>query len=50
MGKCITEKFTVNNGLKQGDGISPLLVNVVLDMAANEVNIGLDIFENEKHY
>ena len=32
IGNQISNKFTVKSGLKQGDGLSPLLFNIVLDM------------------
>ncbi|XP_060518457.1 uncharacterized protein LOC132697179 [Cylas formicarius] len=47
VGKNNTEAFSINNGLKQGDGLSPLLFNIVLDMAIKEANIGLEIFTNK---
>jgi hypothetical protein len=32
IGKNLSDKFTVQNGLKQGDALSPLLFNFALDM------------------
>jgi hypothetical protein len=37
VGKNISDKFTVQNGLKQGDALSPLLFNFGLDYAIRRV-------------
>ena len=47
IGNRNTDTFSINNGLKQGDGLSPLLFNIVLDMAIKNANIGLEIFTNQ---
>jgi hypothetical protein len=36
-GKCQSDKFPVQNGLKQGDGLSPLLFNFALEYAIRRV-------------
>lgn len=41
-----TEIFSITNGLKQNNGLSPLLFKIVLDMAINSVNIELEVFSN----
>lgn len=35
--KHTTEIFSITNGLEEGDGSSPLLSNIVLDMASKEL-------------
>jgi hypothetical protein len=37
VGKLLSDKFPVQNELKQGDALSPLLFNFALDYAVREV-------------
>jgi hypothetical protein len=37
IGKNLSDKFTVQNGLKQGDALSPLLLNFALEYAIRRV-------------
>jgi hypothetical protein len=37
IGKNLSDKFTIQNGLKQGDALSPLLFNFVLEYAIRRV-------------
>jgi hypothetical protein len=37
IGKNLSDKFTVQNGLKQGDALSPLLFNFGLEYAIRRV-------------
>jgi hypothetical protein len=37
MGKNLSEKFPIQNGLKQGDALSPLLFNFALEYAIRRV-------------
>ena len=42
VGKNFSEKFPVRNGLKQGDGLSPLLFNSALEYAIKRVQVNQD--------
>jgi hypothetical protein len=37
VGKLLSDKFPIQNGLKQGDALSPLLFNFALEYAVREV-------------
>jgi hypothetical protein len=37
LGKLLSDKFPIQNGLKQGDGLSPLLFNFSLEYAIRKV-------------
>jgi hypothetical protein len=37
MGKHLSDSFPIQNGLKQGDTLSPLLFNVALEYAIRKV-------------
>jgi hypothetical protein len=37
VGKFMSDKFPIQNGLKQGDAVSPLLLNFALEYAIRKV-------------
>jgi len=50
VGKNVSDKFRIRNGLKQGDALSPMLFNVALEYAIRRVQINQDGLKlNGKH-
>ena len=45
----ISEPFEIHTGVRQGDGLSPLLFNIVLDKIIKEWKTKLKGFNWEKH-
>ena len=42
VGKHLSDMFPINNGLKQGDALKPLLCNVALESAIRRVQVNQD--------
>ena len=42
VGKNVSDRFPIKNGLKQGDALSPMLFNFALDYAISRVQVNRD--------
>jgi len=42
VGKNVSDKFPIRNGLKQGDALSPLLFNFALEYTIRRVQVNRD--------
>ena len=42
VGKNLSDRFPIRNGLKQGDGLSPLLFNFTIEYAIRRVQVNQD--------
>jgi len=42
VGKNVSDRFPISNGLKQGDALSPMLFNFALEYAIRRVQVNLD--------
>ena len=42
VGKNVSDRFPISNGLRQGDALSPLIFNFALEYAIRRVQVNLD--------
>ena len=42
MGKNVSDRFPIRNGLKQGDALSPMIFNFALEYAIRRVQVNWD--------
>ena len=50
VGKNVSDRFPIMNGLKQGDALSPMLLNFDLEYAIRRVQVNQDGFKlNDTH-
>ena len=42
VGKNVSDRFPIRNGLKQGDAVSPMLLNFALEYAIRRVQVNRD--------
>lgn len=47
IGSTVSSAFDINNGLKQGDALSPLLFNIALEKAIRAANIKVEMYTND---
>ena len=45
VGKKVSDRFPIRNGLKQGDALSPLFFNFALEYAIRSVQINQDVLK-----
>jgi len=47
VGKNVSDRFPIRNGLKQGDALSPMLFNFASEYAIRRVQVNRDGFETK---